>query len=51
LARFANLGANLQSDPFTTVLTNRMPANPPMNVHTDAVSRPGAFYQVIVTNQ
>ena len=45
------LSTNLQSDPFITVLTNRMPANPPMNVHTDAVSRPGAFYQVIVTNQ
>jgi hypothetical protein len=33
------------------VLTNRMPANPPVNVYTDAVTRPGAFYQVTVTNQ
>jgi hypothetical protein len=45
------LSTNLQSDPFNDVLTNRMPGNPPMNVHTDGVSRPGAFYQVIVTNQ
>jgi hypothetical protein len=45
------LSTNLLLDPFSGVLTNRMPANPPMNVHTDAVTRPGAFYQVIVTNQ
>ncbi len=33
------------------VLTNRVLANPPVNVYTDGVTRLGAFYQVIVTNQ
>jgi hypothetical protein len=43
------LSTNLISDPFSTILTNRMPASPPVNVHTDAVERPcGAFYRVIV---
>lgn len=45
------LSTNLQSDPFNDVLTNRMPANPPVNVYTDGVERMGAFYQVTVTNQ
>jgi hypothetical protein len=45
------LSTNLLLDSFSSVLTNRMPGNPPENVHTDAVARPGAFYQVTVTNQ
>ena len=46
------LSTNLVLDPFTTVLTNRAPATPPMNVHTDAVARPGgAFYRIEVENQ
>jgi hypothetical protein len=43
------LSTNLQSDPFNDVLTNRVPANPPVNVYTDAVERSGgAFYKVMV---
>jgi hypothetical protein len=52
--RFYTLGlsSNLLLDPFSNRLTNRMPANPPVNVYTDAVQRSGAsFYQVTVTNQ
>jgi hypothetical protein len=45
------LSTNLLLDPFSGVLTNRMLANPPVNVYTDGVTRLGAFYQVIVTNQ
>jgi hypothetical protein len=52
--RFYTLGlsSNLLLDPFSTVLTNRMQANPPVNVYTDLVERFGAsFYRVTVTNQ
>jgi hypothetical protein len=52
--RFYTLGlsSNLLLDPFSTVLTNRMPANPPVNVYTDLVERFGAsFYRIMVTNQ
>jgi hypothetical protein len=46
------LSTNLVFDPFTAVLTNRAPATPPVNVHTDAVSRfGGAFYRITVENQ
>jgi hypothetical protein len=45
------LSTNLVLDPFTTVLTNRARATPPMNVHTDAVSRASAFYRIAVENQ
>jgi hypothetical protein len=52
--RFYTLGlsSNLLLDPFSSKLTNRMPANPPVNVYTDVVERSGAsFYRVTVTNQ
>ena len=52
--RFYTLGlsSNLLLDPFSSKLTNRMPANPPVNVYTDFVERSGAsFYRVTVTNQ
>ena len=52
--RFYTLGfsTNLLLDPFSSLLTNRMPANPPVNVYTDAVERSGtSFYRVTVTNQ
>jgi hypothetical protein len=43
------LSTNLMSDPFSTVLTNRTPATPPLNVHTDSVTRPGgAMYRITV---
>jgi hypothetical protein len=46
------LSTNLLLDPFSSMLTNRMPANPPVNVYTDVVERSGAsFYRVTVTNQ
>jgi hypothetical protein len=46
------LSTNLILDPFSSMLTNRMPANPPVNVYTDVVERSGAsFYRVTVTNQ
>jgi hypothetical protein len=38
------LSTNLVIDPFSTALTNRAPATPPMNVHTDAVLRAGGVY-------
>jgi hypothetical protein len=45
------LSTNLMVDPFTTILTNRMPATPPVNVHTDAVDRSGGvFYRIAVEN-
>ena len=46
------LSTNLAADAFMTVLTNRMLATPPVNVHTDAVHRSGgAFYRIAVENQ
>jgi hypothetical protein len=43
------LSTNLVSDPFSTALTNRAPATPPMNVHTDSVLRAGgAYYRIEV---
>ena len=43
------LSTNLMLDLFNTMLTNRMPATPPVNVHTDAVQRPSpAFYRITV---
>jgi hypothetical protein len=43
------LSTNLVSDPFSTALTNRAPATPPLNVHTDSVTRPGgAYYKIEV---
>lgn len=38
------LSTNLMLDPFSTALTNRAPATPPLNVHTDSVARPGGVY-------
>jgi hypothetical protein len=46
------VSTNLVSDPFDAILTNRMPATPPVNVHTDAVDRSGGvFYRIAVENQ
>jgi hypothetical protein len=43
------LSTNLMLDPFITVLTNKAPATPPMNVHTDSVIRAGgAYYRIEV---
>jgi hypothetical protein len=43
------LSTNLVLDPFSTALTNRASATPPMNVHTDSVTRPrGAYYKIEV---
>jgi hypothetical protein len=43
------LSTNLMLDPFSTALTNRVPATPPLNVHTDSVTRPvGAYYRIEV---
>jgi hypothetical protein len=46
------LSTNLTLDPFTAILSNRMPATPPVNMHTDAVERSGGvFYRIAVENQ
>ena len=43
------LSTNMESDRFSTTLLNRAPATPPMNVHTDSVTRSGgAYYRIEV---